>query len=75
MLMRFLTLPGSRSEYPKDKSLNTSENGFIFRKINENWSTIKQGKKNLASHFGNYPIYPLLSTWISTWTEPEALYE
>ena len=24
---------------------------------------------------GNGPIYPLLSTWISTWTEPEALYE
>ena len=25
--------------------------------------------------FLNNPIYPLLSTEISTWTEPEALYE
>ena len=32
-------------------------------------------KKNPVSGFGNNPIYPLLSTWISTWTEPEALYE
>jgi hypothetical protein len=29
--------------------------------------------KKEKSHFGNNPIYPLLSTWISTWTEPEAL--
>ena len=25
--------------------------------------------------FANNPIYPFLSTWIRTWTEPEALYE
>ena len=50
-----------------------SDNGFIFKKINQN-QNIKE-EKNPASRFGNYPIYPVLSTWISTWTEPEALYE
>ena len=25
--------------------------------------------------FANNTIYPFLSTWIRTWTEPEALYE
>ena len=50
----------------------TSDNGFIFTKINEN-ENIKEKKKS-ASHFGKYPIYSLLSTWIST-SEPEALYE
>ena len=32
-------------------------------------------KKNSVGSFGNNPIYPLLPTWISTWTEPEALNE
>ena len=45
-----------------------SDNGFIFKKINQN-QNIKE-EKNPASRFGNYPIYPVLSTWISTWTEP-----
>ena len=43
----------------------TSDNGFIFKKININ--TNMNIKEN--------PIYQLLSTWISTWMEPEALYE
>ena len=47
----------------------TSDNGFIFEKKKEN----KNIKKNPVGGFGNNPIYPLLSTWISTWTEPEAL--
>ena len=47
----------------------TSDNDFIFKKINEN---IKE-KKNPMDGNGNNPIYPLLSTWISTWTEPEVL--
>jgi len=50
-----------------------SDNGFIFGKVNEG-ENIKE-KKISASRFENYPIYPLLSTWISTWTQPEALYE
>ena len=49
----------------------TSDNGFISKKINEN-ENVKE-KKNPVGGFGNNPIYPLLSTWISTWTEPEAL--
>ena len=32
-------------------------------------------EKNPVGRFANNPIYPLLSTWISTWMEPEALYE
>jgi hypothetical protein len=46
----------------------TSDNGFIFKKIMK--IKIEKRKKNPVSHFGNNPIYPLLSTWISTWTEP-----
>ena len=30
-------------------------------------------KNNSMSGNGNNSIYPILSTWISTWTEPEAL--
>jgi hypothetical protein len=32
-------------------------------------------KKNPVGGFGNNPIYPLLSNWISTWTRLEALHE
>ena len=53
----------------------TSDNGFIFKKINENENINIKEKKKSVSRFGNYLIYPLLFTWISTWTEPEALYE
>jgi hypothetical protein len=28
----------------------------------------KEKEKNPVIQFGNNPIYPLLSTWISTWT-------
>ena len=45
---------------------STSDNAFTFKKINEN----KKRSKNPASRFGNNPICPLLSTWISIWTEP-----
>ena len=31
-------------------------------------------KKNPVGGFGNNPIYPLLSTWISTWMEPETYF-
>ena len=48
----------------------TSDNGFIFRKINE--IKIEKGKKSV-SRFGNNYNYPLLSTWIGTWVEPYAL--
>jgi hypothetical protein len=50
----------------------SSDNGSISRKINEN------RKKDHVGGNGNNPIcpiYPLLSTWITTCTEPEALYE
>ena len=32
-------------------------------------------KKDFMSGKRNNPIHPFLSTWTSTWTEPEALYE
>ena len=51
----------------------TSDNGFKFKKNNE--IKIEKRKKIPVSRFGNNPIYPLLFSWISTWTEPEALYE
>ena len=35
----------------------------------------REKRKKPVAGFVNNPIYPLLSTWISTWTEPEALYE
>jgi hypothetical protein len=35
---------------------------------------IENRKKKPVSENGNNPIYPLLSTWITTWMEPEALY-
>ena len=31
-------------------------------------------EKNLVGRFANNPIYPLLSTWISTCTEPETYF-
>ena len=43
----------------------TSDNGFVFRKKNR-----EEGKKS-AIRFGNNSNYPLLSTCISTWTEPD----
>ena len=36
---------------------------------------IENREKNPVNGNGNNPIYPFLSTWITTWTEPEALYE
>jgi hypothetical protein len=36
---------------------------------------IENRKENTVTGNGNNPIYPLLSTWIPTWTEPEAFYE
>ena len=45
----------------------TSDNGFIFQKNK------RKEKKNPVSCFRNNPIYPLLSTWISTWMEPKEL--
>jgi hypothetical protein len=47
----------------------TFDNGFMLN-IQMKSRIEKRIKK---SCFGNNPIYPLLSTWISTWTEPEAL--
>jgi hypothetical protein len=35
----------------------TSDNGFIFKKINENEK--RKEKKNPVGRFGNNPIYPL----------------
>ena len=43
--------------------------------VKNTWKLKYKRKKNPVGGFGNNPIYPLLSTWISTWTEPEALYE
>jgi hypothetical protein len=40
---------------------------IMVKKIDENE---KRKKPNPVSGFGNNPIYPVLSTWISTWTEP-----
>jgi hypothetical protein len=40
----------------------------------ENESRNRRERKNPVSRIGNNPIYPLLSPWISTWTEPEALF-
>ena len=47
----------------------TSDNGFIFKTINQK----RKDRKKPVGGFENDPIYPLLSTWISTWTEPEVL--
>ena len=49
---------------------DTLDKGSKFRKINEK----KKREKKLVSRFGNNTIYPLLSTWVSTWTVSEALY-
>ena len=41
-----------------------------YLKINEN---LKKKGKNPVSRLRNNPIYALIFTWISTWTELEAL--
>ena len=57
-----------------DGPLDTnSDNGFIFEKINENYNIREE--KNPVSHLRNDLKDPLLFTWISPWTEPEALQE
>jgi hypothetical protein len=50
-----------------DHKIRPSDNG---KKIDENE---KRKKPNPVSGFGNNPIYPVLSTWISTWIVQEAL--
>ena len=39
----------------------TSDNGFIFKRLNRNQNIIKE-KKNPVGGFGSNPIYPFLST-------------
>jgi hypothetical protein len=51
----------------------SSDNGFIFKEINKNEN--RKWKKNPVIGNVNNPIYPLLSTWITTLTDPEALSE
>ena len=79
----YTALPGWQCQQPLQITLlgfgselqngTTSDNGFIFEKINE-IENIKE-KKNPVGCFGNNPIYPLLSIWINNWTEPMTLYE
>jgi hypothetical protein len=67
------TLHGSGSECPKDQALHLTT--VSYSKKNKLKLEYKREKKDHVGGFGNNPIYPLLSTWTSTCTEPEALYE
>ena len=64
---KFNTLTVSLFQFPKDK-LFLLKIFLVHNQLEKNWSA-----KNVLSMDGNgnNPIYSLLSTWISTWTEPE----